>query len=94
MITIKDVEKISELARIKLTEEEKIMVQKDLSSILNYINKLEELDVEKVNYLNYLAEKNNIAREDKAKSFENKKEIINAFSEKEKNYLKVKSILS
>lgn len=40
----KEIEKIAQLARLKLEEEEKIALTKDLSSILNYINQIENLD--------------------------------------------------
>ena len=43
-----EVEKISDLARINLTEEEKKKFQKELSSILDYVDKLNEVNTDKV----------------------------------------------
>lgn len=42
MITIKDVEHVAKLARLELTEEEKIKYSKQLGDILKYVNELNE----------------------------------------------------
>lgn len=42
-ITQEDIIKISKLARIRLTDEEKIKMQQELSSIFDWIDKLSEL---------------------------------------------------
>lgn len=44
MLTDKEVKHIAGLARIKTSEEEEKSLQKDLSSILEYIEKLNEVD--------------------------------------------------
>ena len=41
---IKDVEKLAELAKIELTEEEKIRLIKDMDSILDYVKQIEEIE--------------------------------------------------
>jgi aspartyl-tRNA(Asn)/glutamyl-tRNA(Gln) amidotransferase subunit C len=43
-ISLEEVEHISELARLKLTPEEKTRFQEQLSAILDYANRLQELD--------------------------------------------------
>lgn len=48
MIGRKDVEHIARLARIALTEAEKEKLEKDLSGILEFVAKLNELDVSEV----------------------------------------------
>ena len=48
MITDKDVKKIADLSRIHLGQDEIDRLTKDLESILNYMNKLEKLDITKV----------------------------------------------
>ena len=42
MIEISDIEKLAGLARIAVTEEEKVKFQKDLESILNYVSELKD----------------------------------------------------
>ena len=44
MLTEKEVKHIAGLARIKISEKEEKSLQKDLSSILEYIDKLNEVD--------------------------------------------------
>lgn len=46
LVTKKDVEHVAELARIELSETEKENMIDDLNKILDYVNKLEELDTE------------------------------------------------
>jgi len=48
MITKKEVQHVAKLARLGLTEKEVKRFQKELSSILNYIEKLKEVDISKV----------------------------------------------
>src|SRR3989344_7477747 len=48
MLTDKDVKHIADLARIKIDEKEEKKIQKVLSSILGYIDKLNEVDTTKV----------------------------------------------
>ncbi|MDH5174007.1 MAG: Asp-tRNA(Asn)/Glu-tRNA(Gln) amidotransferase subunit GatC, partial [Elusimicrobiota bacterium] len=48
MITKNEVEYVARLARLKLTEEEKEKYTKQLGDILKYIDKLNELNTEKV----------------------------------------------
>lgn len=44
-LTLQDVEKIANLARLELTAEEKALYQEQLSAILDYAARLNELDI-------------------------------------------------
>ena len=44
-LTLQDVEKIAKLARLELTAEEKTLYQEQLSAILDYAARLNELDI-------------------------------------------------
>lgn len=46
-VSIKDVEYVAELARLKFDEDEKQGLAEDLNQILTYVEKLGELDTEK-----------------------------------------------
>lgn len=50
-VTKKDVEHVAELARLHFTEEEKEVLIHDLNSVLGYIEKLNELDTDKVDII-------------------------------------------
>jgi aspartyl-tRNA(Asn)/glutamyl-tRNA(Gln) amidotransferase subunit C len=43
-VTVKDVQRVAELANLELTAEEEPRMQRDLSAILKYIAQMDELD--------------------------------------------------
>lgn len=47
-LTLKEVEHIAMLARLELTEEQKMLYRDQLSAILDYVAKLQELDTENI----------------------------------------------
>ena len=59
-----DVEKVAVLARLKFSEEEIEKFRSDLNRILDYINKLNELDTENVPPTSHVVEMKNVFRED------------------------------
>ena len=63
-ITADLVEYLEKLGRIKLTPEEEVRTQKELGSILAYIDKLGELDTEGVEPLSHAFGRTNVVRED------------------------------
>jgi len=63
-ISLKEVEHISKLARLKLTENEKILYAEQLSNILHYIEKLNELDTKNIEPTSHVLEVKNVFRED------------------------------
>ena len=97
MLTKKEVEKIAELARLGLDEKEKEKFAKDLSSVLDYIAKLSELNVEKVKPLSGGTSQFNITRKDDPASDiaddEMKGQILKAAPDRDDDYFKVPSVL-
>jgi len=65
MIDKKTVEHIAKLARIELTEKEKEKFTKELSSILDYVEKLKEVDTSQVEPVAQVTGLENVMREDK-----------------------------
>lgn len=63
-ITPELVEYLEKLGRISLTDEEKARTQKELGSILGYIDKLGELDTAGVEPLSHAFGRTNVVRED------------------------------
>jgi len=63
-LSSKEVEHIAMLARLKLTEEEKELFSEQLSKILEYIEKLNELDTEDVEPTSHVIPLRNVFRED------------------------------
>lgn len=95
MISKEEVKHIAKLARIKLTKDEIVKFQKELSLILDYIEQLKEVDISKVDLKKGLMELYGTTREDKhfKKSIEEASLLIDLMPEKKDNYLKTKKIL-
>jgi len=95
MLSKNEIKHIAELARIGLNEKEIEKYRKDLSAVLDYFKKLEEIDTENVEPVGHITETLNIAREDREKEFSEagKKKIIKNMPETKEGYLKVKSVL-
>ena len=62
-----EVEKIAHLARLELDEPKKEKMAEQLSHILQYIDKLKDVDVDGVKLSSGAAFMNNVLREDKSK---------------------------
>lgn len=65
-ITLEQIEHLEELARIHLIPKERKLYAKQLSSVLDYVNKLQEVDVEGVEPTGHASERKNILRDDEA----------------------------
>lgn len=94
-ISPKDVEHIADLARIKLSEEEKTKFSSELSSILNFIEKLNEVDTSWIGPLAGGTKAENEIRADKQESLdlENKQtSLLAAAPDKKNGWIKVRSI--
>ncbi len=74
-----DIDKVAELAMLKLSSEQKERFGKQLKEILAYIEKLNELDTENVEPLRHVLEIATPFREDKAfPSIDRDKALMNA----------------
>ena len=95
MIEKEEVKHIANLAHLGLTEKELESMQKNFSSILDYIETLKEADVSNIEKSFSERGLKNIIREDIQKDFpeEDKNKLIDLFPETENNYLKTKKIL-
>ena len=94
MITKEEVKHIAKLARLGLTEKEIGKYQKELSSILDYIEKLKEVDISKIEPTSRSIRVENVEREDvedKRQEARNRK-LMELAPETKQGFLKVKSI--
>ena len=92
-MNIKDVENLAELAKIELSEEEKVNILKDMEGIIDYVKQIESVEVEDIQP-EY--ENRNVWREDLpeggAPDF-SRELIVSQFPESQDGFLKVKKIL-
>ncbi len=93
MLSKEEVKHIAKLARLGLTEQEIGRFQKELSSILDYIEKLKELDVANVRPTSHSIEVENIMRPDSSRSKKEKAgALLDLVPETKEGHIKVKSI--
>lgn len=92
-ITPKDVQHVAKLARLNLTPEEEQMFTGQLNAILQYAEKLNELDTDGVQPTTHVLDLNNVMREDKVReSLTIEKVLLNAPDEEDGQF-KVPAVL-
>ena len=64
IINDETIEYVGILAKLELSEEEKASARQDMSRMLDYIDKLNELDTEGVEPMSHIFPVNNVFRED------------------------------
>ena len=66
-ITMKEVDHVARLARLRLSDDEKERMRRELDGILSYIDKLRALDTEGVPPTSHAVPMTNVMREDEPK---------------------------
>ena len=94
-ITKEDVNKLTELSRIEMTDIEKDEVQKDLESILGYVSELREVVAKEPPVEDRIGMLKNVMREDEDPHVERvyTEEIVASVPNSQGDYIKVKKIL-
>lgn len=96
MITPEDITHLAALARLRLTDQEKLALEKDLEGILAYVKELEQVDLTSVDTasLNAYLPKNVLRPDaDPQISGEQTEGLLAAAPKREGDYVKVKKIL-
>ncbi len=94
MISREEVQHIAKLARLGLTEKEIKKMEGELSKILDYIEKLKEVDISNVEPFSHAIKVENVMRSDESLKPEAKSsKLLELAPEKKNGYLKTKSIL-
>ena len=95
MLDKKQVEHVSKLARLGLAEKEKKKFTKDLSAILEFVNKLNEAKTDKVSPTAQVTGLENVTRQDKgrARNRQETEKLLSLAPETEKRHVKVKAVL-
>ena len=91
-ISKEHVMRIAHLARITLTDEQQQRFASQLSSIFEYIEKLNQVDVSTVEATSQVTGLTNISRADRVESSEIQDELIDATPQKSGRQVKVKAI--
>jgi aspartyl-tRNA(Asn)/glutamyl-tRNA(Gln) amidotransferase subunit C len=92
-VSIKDVEYIAKLSKLEFNETELTRMAKELNSILDYMNKLNELDTSKVEPLSHVIDIKNVFREDKIKESLPVEEILKNAPSKTDEFFRVPKVI-
>lgn len=94
MISKKDVEYIANLANLEINDDDKEMFTRQISDILDYVAKLNELETDDVIPTAYTVPMKNVLREDKVEpSIPREKTLANAPNKKD-GHFRVPKIIS
>lgn len=92
-VTIKDVEHIASLARLKFTDEELENFTGQLNKILEYMEKLNELDTKTVEPLSHPVESVNVFREDNVKQSTDRKDALKNAPDTDDEFFRVPKVI-
>ena len=82
------IEYVGILAKLELSEEEKEQAKKDMGSMLDYIDKLNELDTDGVEPMSHAFPVNNVFREDEVTNGDDRENmLLNAPQKKDGTYM-------
>ncbi len=86
------VRKLEELAKLKLSEDQRKLIQKDMTEILQYMELLNEVDVMNVEPMYTPVEESAPLREDEIKPFENVDTLKSNFPKQKSGHIAVPGI--
>ncbi|TMN22790.1 Asp-tRNA(Asn)/Glu-tRNA(Gln) amidotransferase subunit GatC [Lentibacillus cibarius] len=92
-ISTDQVKHVANLARLAVTEEEADMFAKQLSSIIDYAEQLNELDTTNVEPTTHVLDLKNVMRNDEPKDWISKEDALQNAPDKQDGYFRVPSIL-
>ena len=88
-----EIEKVAELARLHLKPEESKKLQKDLSSILEYVEKLKAIDTQSVEPTSHVLNMENVFREDVVKPSTVRDEALEHAPSRDGKFFKVPKVV-
>lgn len=95
MITVKEVENLAKLARIRLEDDEKQGLTKEIDSILNYIDQIKQATVD-IDFTPIPGAVHNVYRNDDifVISEKDREQILNEAPDREGDFVAVKKIIA
>lgn len=92
MISEEEIRRIAKLSYLEIKDDEVEEMRNKFSSILEYVKKLQELDVSSVSETANLSQSENVFRSDVGEE-RNPEMLLESLSKRRDNYLEVKKIL-
>lgn len=93
VVTKKEVEKIAELALLKFSDEELDNLTPQMNEILSLMEKLNEIDTEKVKPLSHPVEQVNVFRNDNLKTSISTEEALKNAPDKDENHFRIPKVI-
>jgi len=93
MIDNKTVEYVAGLARIAVSDEQKEFLSGQLSKIIDYIDKLKELDTDNIEPLRTLQPRRNVLRADLKQLCALREDILNNAPSRHGDYFKIPKVI-
>jgi len=93
-IDSKTVDKLADLAKLEFDEEGKKEIVNDLNRIVEFVEKLSELDTSNVEPLIYLSEDRSVMRDDVVKQVITQQEALKNAPVKDSDYIKVPKVIT
>jgi aspartyl-tRNA(Asn)/glutamyl-tRNA(Gln) amidotransferase subunit C len=87
------IKRISKLARISVTNDETDRLEKDLNSILKFVEQLKELNTDKVEPISSVSDQELTMNKDEVKKINEKYDILKNAPEKNSNYYVVPKVI-
>lgn len=87
------IDKLANLARLEFNDSEKEAIKKDLSKILSYVEKLNEIDTNGVEPLTHISDEVNVLRDDVVEEIISQQEALKNAPDKNSDYFKIPKVL-
>jgi aspartyl-tRNA(Asn)/glutamyl-tRNA(Gln) amidotransferase subunit C len=92
-IDINTVEKLAHLARLELDDQTKNIMLSDMNRMLDFVAKLDELDVSDVDPLVYMSDQTNVLRQDVITSNTHRNEALMNAPKHDTDYFRVPKVI-
>ncbi len=92
MLSIEEIKKVAKLSKLELTDQEIKKQQAELSGILDFFEKLKEVDTTGVEPLSQVTGLENILRKDEVENFSSKKLLNSSQRKKSQNMVSVPNV--
>jgi aspartyl-tRNA(Asn)/glutamyl-tRNA(Gln) amidotransferase subunit C len=92
-ITEELIDHIAHLARLEFKGEDKVSIQKDMERMIEFVDKLSEVDTANVEPLIFMSEEINRMREDEPKVTVSHEEALKNAPKKDSDYFRIPKVL-
>ncbi len=87
------VDKLAQLSRLEFDAESKEKIMSDLQRMIEFVDKLNEIDTENVEPLKYITDEQNVLRKDEIIKTITKEEALRNAPQRDSDYFKVPKVI-